>query len=170
MLQPLLISIILILMEFKVFYLNHVQVAVVRPMSVSQKNEDPLERLLLELFVSWEYGHQIEIDAAYHICFILYIIIDPPNTWLEPPKQGPWIFKGFKRTSLSLLTIKPACLLDDKEMTCVFKELLCPHPFNFTLDTRISTRDTEPGIIDFTILLLKIDSLILNIHKNLVVR
>lgn len=44
--QPLLINIKMNLMEFKVFYLNRVQVAVFRPMSVSQKNEEPLERIV----------------------------------------------------------------------------------------------------------------------------
>lgn len=44
--QPLLINIKMNLMEFKVFYLNRVQVAVFRPMSVSQKNEELLERIV----------------------------------------------------------------------------------------------------------------------------
>lgn len=42
--QPLLINIKMNLMEFKVFYLNRVRVAVFRP--VSQKNEEPLERIV----------------------------------------------------------------------------------------------------------------------------
>lgn len=42
--QPLLINIKMNLMEFKVFYLNRVRVTVFRP--VSQKNEEPLERIV----------------------------------------------------------------------------------------------------------------------------